>query len=62
MKMKIYETHTIIFILNSFSISSDDLQQKTILLLINSLFYEVFMKGVAMVDEVELVTSSERSD
>ena len=51
MQMKIYETHTIIFILNSFSISSDDLQYKTILFLINSLFFEVFMKGVARVEE-----------
>lgn len=46
MQLKIYETHTIIYILNGFASYSEELKTKAIEFLINSLFHEIFLKSV----------------
>ncbi|CAL6017332.1 GTPase-activator_protein [Hexamita inflata] len=51
MQSKIYETHTIIYILNSFATQSEELKIKAIEFLINSLFYELFMRYATKVNQ-----------
>lgn len=49
-KMKIYETHTIIYILNSFAAQSEKTKARTLEFVTNYLFYELFCQSVHKVE------------